>query len=670
MVAAVGLFAVALLAAAAPVGAGVLSGLRIDDPGAQKGALFGFAVTGLGDVNGDGTGDVAVGAPGAGKVYVFSGADLSLVRQIGDPDDLTKTQCEPSQAEPSPCNFGYAVADVGDVNGDGTDDLAVGAPGPFGAVALPCGIVDPNEPCPQLGRAFVFSGATGGLLVRLAALKVGQQGASLAPLGSVDGDSVPDVALVASGNPFGAGGLVAAFSGANGSLLWTQPVLPTNVGIPGLVSAPLADVADLTGDGKKDLLVGADCATVGAATCAGKVYLLSGASGAVVRTHDNPSPLTQDTFGVGVGTVGDQNADGVDDYAVSEPGGSGSAGSVIHLFSGATGAAIGTPIAGPADERNAPGSTHRTMSVAGIDNSSFWIGASATGAAFLLDKLGNVLLQASDSIAGTAFGISVATIGPLPGASGLDAVVGAPFRAVNGVEQAGAVFVLRPEADLRIAKTAAPATAVPGDVVTYSITVTNDGPSPAAGVTLLDPIPAGTSFVAGSLADDPACSFDALLGRVECGPGTLAAGASFGFDFDVHVADDAAVPSTVSNSASASSVSRDPDDSDNTATADAAITCDVIGTPGKDVLVGTKAGESICGLGGDDHLVGLAGDDVLVGGAGDDMLHGDTGADVLRGGPGNDSLFGGPGFDLLDGGSGFDTCKTQGGGGTSSACEP
>jgi hypothetical protein len=44
----------------------------------------------------------------------------------------------------------------------------------------------------------------------------------LAPLGVVDGDATPDVALVASGNAFDAGGLVAAFSGADGSVLWTR----------------------------------------------------------------------------------------------------------------------------------------------------------------------------------------------------------------------------------------------------------------------------------------------------------------------------------------------------------------------------------------------------------------------------------------------------------------
>ncbi len=690
---AIALSAVVLPTNGAPLSAVMLAGIRIDNPGPQEGAQFGFAVAGLGDVSGDGTGDLAVGAPGAGRVYVFSGADRSVLHEIGDPDVLTGTPCAPTETAASPCNFGYSLADAGDVNGDGVDDLAIGAPGPFGIVSLPCGIIDPNEPCPEMGRAFIFSGATGDLLVRLAKIEVSLRGVSLAALGLVNGDSVPDVAMVASGNIFGAGGVVAAFSGADGSVLWTQPPLPTNVGIAGLAVAPLAAVDDLTGDGVADLVAGADCAELNQVSCAGKVYVLSGATGAILRVHNNPSPLAEDGFGVAVANVGDQDADGVVDYAVAEPGGLASAESLVHLFSGASGAPIGSPLASPVDERNAPGSTRRSMALAGVDDkdgdgvADFWVGGASSGAAHLLNAQGNVLVSAVDSMPGSDFGVAAAAITAVPGGTGLDVVVGAPKRKVDPIPEAGAVFLLRPEADLEVAKVAIPADAVPGDTVTYSVTVTNGGPFAALAVQVLDGIPAGTSFVAGSLADDPACTFNALLNQVECAPGTLAVAASFNFDFEVHVADDAVVPATVSNTAVATTNSPDPDSSNNTATAVSDVTCDVVGTPQDDVLVGTAAGESICGLGGDDHLIGLGGDDVLVGGAGHDVvhggqsddvlrggsgadqLHGQTGADVLKGGDGDDSLFGGSDFDSLDGGNGFDTCRTQADGGAVSACE-
>lgn len=60
-------------------------------------------------------------------------------------------------------------------------------------------------------------------------------------------------------------------------------------------------------------------------------------------------------------------------------------------------------------------------------------------------------------------------------------------------------------------------------------------------------------------------------------------------------------------------------------------------------------------------LRGGSGRDTLIGGSADDTLHGNSGADELNGGDGNDRLFGGGGPDLLDGGAGQDMLKGQGG---------
>lgn len=86
-----------------------------------------------------------------------------------------------------------------------------------------------------------------------------------------------------------------------------------------------------------------------------------------------------------------------------------------------------------------------------------------------------------------------------------------------------------------------------------------------------------------------------------------------------------------------------------------AVSCDISGTEGDDVLVGTDADEVICGFGGDDVLIGGAGSDELIGGAGVDRLIGGDGADHLRGGDGHDWLFGGPGADIARGGDGDDS---------------
>src|SRR5690606_10748142 len=104
---------------------------------------FGFAVAGVGDVNGDGVPDFLIGAPGEdggrGRVYLFDGGAADLIATFTSPS-------------PQSQNFGWAVAGVPDLNGDGAAEVLIGAP------------YDTNN---QRGRAYVFSGATQALLARL-----------------------------------------------------------------------------------------------------------------------------------------------------------------------------------------------------------------------------------------------------------------------------------------------------------------------------------------------------------------------------------------------------------------------------------------------------------------------------------------------------------------------
>jgi len=84
------------------------------------------------------------------------------------------------------------------------------------------------------------------------------------------------------------------------------------------------------------------------------------------------------------------------------------------------------------------------------------------------------------------------------------------------------------------------------------------------------------------------------------------------------------------------------------------LVCATGGTDGPETVLGTEGADVCEGRGGDDDVEGRGGDDVLRGGAGADRIFGRFGADVLEGGDGNDEIEGGRGTDRLDGGPGND----------------
>ena len=105
---------------------------------------FGFSVSGAGDVNNDGYSDLIVGAvwndaggSSAGRAYVYSGQTGGLLYTF--------------TGEAADDRFGVSVSGAGDVNNDGYDDLIVGAN---------WNVAGGNN----AGRAYVYSGQTGGLL--------------------------------------------------------------------------------------------------------------------------------------------------------------------------------------------------------------------------------------------------------------------------------------------------------------------------------------------------------------------------------------------------------------------------------------------------------------------------------------------------------------------------
>jgi hypothetical protein len=145
-------------------------------------AFFGASMAGAGDVNGDGYPDIVVGGhqePGNQASVYFGGPAMDDVADV--------TLNAPPQA---PHLFGFSVAIAGDVNGDGFDDVVVGAPGGDGSPAAP-------------GSAFIYFGggsfdATPDVTIT-SAVEAEWFAKIVAPAGDVNGDGLADIAVVTRG---------------------------------------------------------------------------------------------------------------------------------------------------------------------------------------------------------------------------------------------------------------------------------------------------------------------------------------------------------------------------------------------------------------------------------------------------------------------------------------
>ncbi|MCE9593547.1 MAG: integrin alpha [Planctomycetes bacterium] len=238
---------------------------------------FGFAVVFLGDVDGDSIADYAVGdtrlqlaVAGPGEVVLFSGATGGVLRTL-------------TGAKAVDC-FGASLANAGDVDGDGLDELVIGACGEFHSTFT-------------TGSVLLFSAATGALLHKTQAMPAQVMfGASVAGVGDYDGDGVRDYA---GHNVWqGVGGVLKSFgrarvlSGATG----------LDIGLTGLgYQGPIASVGDVDGDSIPDLLVGG--APAGAGQTSSALFLGRDHAPVVYCTAKTSSkgcvPISTATHGVG-----------------------------------------------------------------------------------------------------------------------------------------------------------------------------------------------------------------------------------------------------------------------------------------------------------------------------------------------------------------------------------
>jgi len=282
----------------------------------QGGERFGQAVARLGDVNGDGWPDFAVGAPyadnagsEAGRVYVYFGG-LPLPTSA----DLVLEGPNPGG------RFGWAIAPLGDFDGDGRDDFAVGAPYTDAA-----GI--------EAGAVFVYFGASGGPPATPDLTLLGQRayehlGWSLAGAGEFLGGNANCLAAGAPSHETPSTAIQGRVYVWQGTTL-PNPGPDTTADLVLQSSATavadnefgysIANVGSFDGDGDPDLAVGIPW-YAGGGLQRGRVEIFLGGFDAdedTDRTCDGPAAGSR--FGWSVASAGDVTGSAVPDVLVGAP---------------------------------------------------------------------------------------------------------------------------------------------------------------------------------------------------------------------------------------------------------------------------------------------------------------------------------------------------------------
>jgi hypothetical protein len=396
--------------------------------GCRAGQTLGGTVIGAGDLDGDGVPEILAGAPQddfvTGSASVYSGATGANDREL-HPIEIRGL-------------FGGSLASIGDIDGDGVPDLIVGAP--FTTRPEAYGV----------GSVLVFSGASGNLLYNFLGTEGGTyMGWSVAGLGDLDGDGIPEIAIgtpyASVGGNIGVGN-VAVRSGATGELIY----LFEGQAVGDFLGWSVAGVGDLDGDGVSDVLLGAPNASPSGLAQAGIVEVRSGATGALLYRIEGVERSAY--FGKAIASVGDIDGDGIDDFVVGAPDASpdgrsqaGSAflfsgvnGRLLHRFDG--GAAFdefGASVAGGGDVDG-----DGTGDIAIGSPSASPGGRVAAGTTFVFSGRSlEVLFRIDGESRGDSLGRSVAIVGDLRGEGRAAVALGAPYVSPHGIDGAGSVYI-------------------------------------------------------------------------------------------------------------------------------------------------------------------------------------------------------------------------------------
>ena len=270
---------------------------------------LGYSVSSAGDINGDGIGDIVIGSPlsdpnnqsNAGKTYVVFGKTDSFNQTI-DISSLNGTNGFVINGAKAGDESGRSVSNIGDINGDGVDDLAIGAPGGIGNAAGSAYIIFGSKESDYFNNPIELSNLDGkGFEIQGSELFTNRNaGWAISAAGDINGDGIKDL-LIGASNPgnnesgtigetyviFGKENFDSTlnldeqkFGFDDGLIIYSYNKDNLNDDKNSL-GYSVSDAGDINGDGIDDLIIGAPYADPNGNN-SGSSYVIYG------RSEDNP----------------------------------------------------------------------------------------------------------------------------------------------------------------------------------------------------------------------------------------------------------------------------------------------------------------------------------------------------------------------------------------------